>query len=43
MVPTSSTDLLIDCLATTVMHQKKFSNKFKVFHLAVTLVNPASS
>ena len=36
MVPTSSTSitlLLGDCLATTVMHQKKFSNeKFKVFH-----------
>ena len=36
MVPTSSTTitlLLGDCLATTVMHQKKFSKeKFKVFH-----------
>ena len=36
MVPTSSTSitlLLGDCLATTVMHQKKFSKeKFKVFH-----------
>ena len=36
MVPTSSTSislLLGDCLATTVMHQKKFSkDKFKVFH-----------
>ena len=36
MVPTSSTTstlLLGDCLATTVMHQKKFSkDKFKVFH-----------
>ena len=36
MVPTSSTSislLLGDCLATTVMYQKKFSkDKFKVFH-----------
>jgi arabinose-5-phosphate isomerase len=36
MVPTSSTSitlLLGDCLATTAMHQKKFSKeKFKVFH-----------
>ena len=36
MVPTSSTSitlLLGDCLATTVMHQKKFSKEnFKVFH-----------
>ncbi len=36
MVPTSSTTitlLLGDCLATTVMHQRKFSKeKFKVFH-----------
>ena len=36
IVPTSSTSitlLLGDCLATTVMHQKKFSKeKFKVFH-----------
>ena len=36
IVPTSSTSitlLLGDCLATTVMHQKKFSQeKFKVFH-----------
>ena len=36
MVPTSSTTstlLLGDCLATTVMHQRKFSkDKFKVFH-----------
>ena len=36
MVPTSSTSitlLLGDCLATTVMYQKKFSKeKFKVFH-----------
>ena len=36
MVPTSSTSitlLLGDCLATTVMNQKKFSKeKFKVFH-----------
>ena len=36
MVPTSSTSitlLLGDCLATTVMHQRKFSKeKFKVFH-----------
>ena len=36
MVPTTSTSitlLLGDCLATTVMHQKKFSKeKFKVFH-----------
>ena len=36
MVPTSSTSitlLLGDCLATTIMHQKKFSKeKFKVFH-----------
>ena len=36
MVPTSSTTislLLGDCLATTVMYQKKFSKeKFKVFH-----------
>jgi arabinose-5-phosphate isomerase len=36
MVPTSSTSitlLLGDCLATTVMHQKKFSKeKFKVYH-----------
>ncbi len=36
MVPTSSTSitlLLGDCLATTVMHQKKFSkDKFKIFH-----------
>ena len=36
MVPTSSTTitlLLGDCLATTIMHQKKFSKeKFKIFH-----------
>ena len=36
MVPTSSTTitlLLGDCLATTVMHQKRFSKeKFKIFH-----------
>ena len=36
MVPTSSTTLTLllgDCLATTVMHQKKFSKeKFKIFH-----------
>ena len=36
MVPTSSTSitlLLGDCLATTVMHQKKFSKeRFKIFH-----------
>tara|TARA_Y100000768_G_C23947301_1_gene668244 strand:+ start:687 stop:1658 length:972 start_codon:yes stop_codon:yes gene_type:complete len=36
MVPTSSTSislLLGDCLATTIMHKKKFSKeKFKVFH-----------
>ena len=36
MVPTSSTTitlLLGDCLATTVMYQKKFSKeKFKIFH-----------
>ena len=36
IVPTSSTSitlLLGDCLATTVMHQKKFSKeKFKIFH-----------
>ena len=36
MVPTSSTSLTLllgDCLATTVMHQRKFSKeKFKVFH-----------
>ena len=36
MVPTSSTSitmLLGDCLATTVMHKRKFSKeKFKVFH-----------
>ena len=36
MVPTSSTTITLmlgDCLATTVMHQKKFSKeKFKVFH-----------
>ena len=36
MVPTSSTSLTLllgDCLATTVMYQKKFSKeKFKVFH-----------
>ena len=36
MVPTSSTSLTLllgDCLATTAMHQKKFSKeKFKVFH-----------
>ena len=36
MVPTSSTSitlLLGDCLATTIMHQKKFSKeKFKVYH-----------
>ncbi len=36
MVPTSSTSLTLllgDCLANTVMHQKKFSkDKFKVFH-----------
>ena len=36
MVPTSSTSLTLllgDCLATTVIHQKKFSKeKFKVFH-----------
>ena len=36
MVPTSSTTislLLGDCLATTVMHQRKFSKeKFKIFH-----------
>jgi len=38
MVPTSSTSitmLLGDCLATTVMHKRKFSKeKFKVFHPA---------
>ena len=36
MVPTSSTSLALllgDCLATTVMYQKKFSKeKFKIFH-----------
>ena len=36
MVPTSSTSISLilgDCLATTVMYQKKFSkDKFKVFH-----------
>ena len=36
MVPTSSTSLTLllgDCLATTVIHQKKFSKeKFKIFH-----------
>jgi len=36
MVPTSSTSialLLGDCMATTVMHQRKFSReKFKIFH-----------
>ena len=36
MVPTSSTTISLlvgDCLATTVMHQKKFSrDKFKIFH-----------
>ncbi len=36
MVPTTSTSmtmLLGDCMATTIMHQKKFSKeKFKVFH-----------
>ena len=36
MVPTSSTSitlLLGDCIATTVMHQKKFTKeKFKVYH-----------
>ena len=36
MVPTTSTTitlLLGDCLATTVMHQRKFSKeKFKIFH-----------
>ena len=36
MVPTTSTTLTLllgDCLATTVMHQRKFSKeKFKVFH-----------
>ena len=36
MVPTTSTSitlLLGDCLATSVMHQKKFSKeKFKIFH-----------
>ena len=36
MVPTSSTTMSLlvgDCLATTVMHQKKFSkDKFKIFH-----------
>ena len=36
MVPTSSTSitlLLGDCLATTVMQQRKFSKeKFKIFH-----------
>ena len=36
MVPTSSTSitlLLGDCIASTIMHQKKFSReKFKVFH-----------
>ncbi len=36
MVPTSSTSLTLllgDCLATTVMYQKKFSKeKFKIFH-----------
>ena len=36
MVPTSSTSLMMllgDCLATTIMHQRKFSKeKFKVFH-----------
>ena len=36
MVPTSSTSitlLLGDCLATTIMRQKKFSKeKFKIYH-----------
>ena len=36
MVPTSSTSLMLllgDCMATSVMHQKKFSKeKFKIFH-----------
>ena len=36
MVPTSSTSLTLllgDCLATTVMHQRRFSKeKFKIFH-----------
>ena len=36
MVPTSSTSISLilgDCLATTVMHQKKFTKeKFKIFH-----------
>ena len=36
MVPTSSTTMSLlvgDCLATTVMHQRKFSkDKFKIFH-----------
>ena len=36
MVPTSSTSITLmlgDCLATTVMYQKKFSkDKFKIFH-----------
>ena len=38
MVPTSSTSitmLLGDCLATTLMHKRKFSKeKFKIFHPA---------
>ena len=41
IVPTSSTTitlLLGDCIATTVMHQKKFSKeKFKVFHPGVNI------
>ena len=36
MVPTTSTSITLlfgDCLATTVMHKKKFSKeRFKVFH-----------
>ena len=43
IVPTSSTSitlLLGDCLATTVMHQKKFSKeKFKIFHPGGNLGN----
>ena len=42
MVPTSSTTitlLLGDCLATTIMYQRKFSKrKFKIFHPGVTWV-----
>ena len=43
MVPTSSTSislLLGDCLATTVMYQRKFSKeKFKIFHPGGTIGN----